>query len=405
MSERILVRKIEKNLWQWRQVNAAGEWRADSFYTGDINLLKESVHGHHVWLILPGQNIVSQRVEATVKDRRQLLKILPFEIEEGVIDDVDNLHFAYGVIENDQIPVAYGDMAWMQECIDEIEATGADVQRCGVDYLQIQRPADGWSLLLENDILYSHFATGVGFAVEKEMAAAYLVSLANSEMPAQLNLYADDQDGMAELRHFLPETLTNSETLQVSEEEAGYWDLVVSSAALRGDFRTGRLARRLPFDQWWGAFKYPIIAMAAAFLIALGATWFELQQVESERKTLMAQTDEIFRQAVPKGAISDPERQLRAMLGNAGNGSAASNVVSLMAGVAPALQSFKEVTVRSLRYTVENGQLQMNIEANSFTTFEALRVKIAEAGYEVDIKSANVYGEVHQAQMRVSEAS
>lgn len=403
MSERILVRKIEDNLWQWRAVSAAGEWYGEAFYTGDINLLKESVAGQHVWLILPGQDVVSQQADATIKDRRQLLKILPYEVEEGIINAVEDLHFAFGAIEDDKIPLAYASIDWLSECIAELEDIGAVVQRVGVDYLQIQRPADGWALLLENNILYAHFAHGVGFAVEQEMAEAYLVSLANNETPTTLHLFADNEDALEQLRALLPENITGSEALVIEEREAGFWD-VIAPTVLVGDFRTGRLARKLPFDRWWHEFKYPIIAMAAAFLIAIGATWFALQQAESERRQIMAQTDQLFRQAVPEGNINDPERQLRGLVGNAGNSSAGSNAVALVAGVAPALESFDEVTIRSLRYSAESRQLQMNIEANSFATFEALRVKIAEAGFNVEIKSANVYGDVHQAQFRVSEA-
>lgn len=404
MSERILVRKIEPNLWQWRAVTAQQEWASEAFYTGDINLLKESVEGRHVWLIVPGQNVVSQRAEATIKDRRQLLKLLPFEVEEGIINAVEDLHFTYGAIENDKIPLAYADIEWLRECIAEIEDIGGAVQRCGVDYLQMLRPDDGWTLLLENNILYAHFAKGVGFAVEQEMAAAYLKSLAGTESPSRLHLYADDERSLQSLRALLPDALTQQEALVVEEQEAGFWDVISPSVALRGDFRTGRLARKLPFDKWWHEFKYPIIAMAAAFLVAIGATWFALQKAETERREIMAQTDEIFRQAVPSGSISDPERQLRALVGGSGNSSASSNAVALIAGVAPALDSFDEVSVRSMRYSAESGQLQLNIEANSFATFEALRVKIAEAGLNVEIKSANVYGDVHQAQLRVSEA-
>lgn len=404
MSERILVRKIEPNLWQWRAVTAQQEWASEAFYTGDINLLKESIEGRHVWLIVPGQNVVSQRAEATVKDRRQLLKLLPFEVEEGVISAVEDLHFSYGAIENDKIPLAYADLEWLRECIAEIEDIGGAVQRCGVDYLQLRRPDDGWTLLLENNILYAHFAKDVGFAVEQEMAAAYLKSLAATESPASLRLYADDERALQALRALLPDRLTQQEGLVIEEQEAGFWDVTSPSAGLRGEFRSGRLARKLPFDKWWHEFKYPLIAMAAAFVVAIGATWFALQQAESERREIMARTDEIFRQAVPAGSISDPERQLRAMVGGSSNSGAGSNAVVLIAGVAPALNSFDEVSVRSMRYSAESGQLQLNVEANSFATFEALRVKIAEAGLNVDIKSANVYGETHQAQLRVSEA-
>lgn len=404
MSEKVLVRKIAHNLWQWREVTTLGTWRADTFYTGDINLLKETVEGRLVSLILPGQDIVSDRLPADISDRRQLLKILPFEVEEFIIDDVDDLHFAYGAVTNQTIPVAYADAEWLAEAIAELEAIGAEVQRVSADYLQLPKTPEGWTVLLENGVVLVLTDAEVGFAVEQEMASAYLTSLAATP-PQRLQLYADDQDSLYTLVGLLPDKLKAEDGPEILEQEAGYWDVLVPGRPLVSDFRNGRLARKLPFAKWWQDFKVPLIATAAAFLIALGGTWLGLNRVEAERKAIVQQTDAIFRQVVPKGNISDPERQLRGLLGTSSAVAGGSNVVGLLAGVAPAISSLDEVVVKSFRYTADNSQLQMNVEAKSFTTFETLRSKIAEAGYTVEIKSANVYGDVHQAQIRVSEAS
>lgn len=404
MSERILVRKIEQNLWQWREASGQGEWLRDAFYTGDINLLKEAVEGKQVWLVVPGQEVVSQRVDVEIKDRKQLLKVLPYEIEETIIDPVEDLHFAYGPLEQDTITVAYADIEWLQACIDEVEATGAEVQRCGADYLQLPRPEQGWVLLLENGVLLALVDNGVGFAVEQLMAPAYLAALANQPPPANLHLFGDSEESLMALHAMLPGTITQNEAITVAEQEAGFWDLVSAAQPLVLDFRSGKLARKLPFSKWWQEFKYPIVATAAGFLIAVGTAAMGLHKAETERKRIMANTDAIFRQAVPQGTISDPERQLRGLLGNNTNQAQSSNAVVLLAGVAPAIKSLSEVSVRSFRYNQDSGQLQLNVEAKSFDTFETLRAKIAEAGLTVDIKSANVYGDVHQAQMRVSEA-
>ncbi|MCR6652999.1 MAG: type II secretion system protein GspL [Cellvibrionaceae bacterium] len=405
MSERILVRKIGHNLWQWREASAEGEWLSEAFYTGDVNLLKESVEGRQVWLIVPGQEVVSQRVEVEIKDRKQLLKILPYEIEDGIIDAVEDLHFVYGNVENDTIAVAYTDADWLQACIGEVEAAGAEVQRCSVDYLQLPRPAEGWVLLLENEALIAQVEAGSGFAVEQSMAGAFLAALAAQyPPPAALHLYGDSEASLMALHALLPATITQNEAIAIAEQEAGFWDLVSPASPLAPEFRSGKLARRLPFEKWWQEFKYPIIATAAGFLIAVATTAIGLSKVEAERKRIMAQTDAIFRQAVPQGTISDPARQLRGMLGGGANQGQSSNVVSLLAGIAPAIKSLNEVSVRSFRYSHDTGHLQLNLEAKSFDTFETLRSRIAEKGLSVEIKSANVYGDVHQAQLRVSEA-
>lgn len=406
MSDKVLVRKIAPNLWQWREVDAIGQWRTDAFYTGDINLLKETVEGRQVSLILPGQDIVSERLAAEISDRKQLLKVLPYEMEEFIIDPVEDLQFIFGPIENETLCVAYCELEVLEQAIDEIEAIGAEVQRVVADYLQLPHSDGVWTLLLENGVLLARTDSMAGFAVEQAMAAAFLSALGDLHKPHKVYLYADNPEELYTLNGYLPAALKQeAQGPEIFEEEAGYWDLLVPATQLLGDFRIGKLARKLPFGKWWSDFKVPAIAAAIAFAVALITTWGGLAQVESDRRTIMAQTDAIFRQVVPRGNISDPERQLRGLLGNSSaTAEGSSNVVSLLSGVAPALNELDEVVVKSFRYTADNGQLQLNIEAKSFTTFETLRGKIAEAGYSVEIKSANVYGDVHQAQLRVGEA-
>lgn len=392
------------NLWQWRELDSAGQWLNDSFYTGDINLLKETVAGRLVSLILPGQDIVSDCVPADITDRKQLLKILPYELEEFIIEPVEDLQFTFGPIENGTICVAYGQLGLIAEAIQELEDLGSEVQRVAVEYVLLPLTEGGWTLLLENEVLMARTGTLEGFTVEQSMAEAYLAGLFKAKAPGKVVLYADDQDALYRLNSLLPAELKSEDGPDLIEEEAGFWDLVVPTVVPPGDFRTGKLARKLPFAKWWEDFKTPAIAAGVAFVIALGATWLGLNKLESERRAIMAQTDEIFRQVVPRGNISDPERQLQGLLGNSGGPVGSSNSVALLAGISPALNELDEVKIRSFRYSADNGQLQLNVEAQSFATFETLRSKIAEAGLSVEIKSANVYGDVHQAQLRVSEA-
>ncbi len=404
MAEKIIVRKVASGLWQWRDVAGQGDWRSNSFYTGDINLLKESTEGKSVWLVLPGQDIVSQQVITEISDRRQLTKILPFEVEENIIDPIEDLHFAFGPLHDRRIAVAYGDAEWMQAAVTEVEGTGAEVDRVAVDYGLLPRPDDSWVLLLENGQLIAHIAPGVGFAVEIEAAALYLAALVADGQPGLIQLFADTDEGLDQLRAVLPGTVAENSTIAIEEAEAGFWDLVRPGQGGPFNFRGGRLARKLPLNKWWLDWKTPVITVAAAFLVALGVTWLGLMDVDRQRKEITRQTDEIFRQVVPAGSITDPERQLRGLLGKSGNSIGASNLMSILAGVAPAIGEYDQVRIRNFRYSSENRQLQLNIEADSFATFESLRNKIAEAGLTVDIRSANVQGDTHQAQLRVSEA-
>lgn len=409
MSERVLVRKIEDKLWQWREVNTLGEWVDNAIHTGDINLLQETVKGRWVSLILPGQKIVSKRLVADIKDRNQLIKILPFEIEDNVVDPIENMHFHYGPVENGMIALAYGKLDWISECIHEIEDLECEVIQCSADYLQLPRSEGeelSWTLLFENGQLTALIAKDEGFVIEKGMATLFLEAAATRAIPKKVELFAENEDALIELKSLLPNSVIDSEDLQLEERIADYWGLLSPSQALRGNFRTGRLARKLPFAKWWDDYRIPIIGAAAAFLLAIGATWLGQQKADEQRKTIFAQTDEIFRQVVPSGKINDPHRQLRGMLGKStSSGDGTSNAVHLIASVGPAIGAIGSVSVKSFRYSGSKKQLQMNVEGNSYQDFESLRKKITDVGFEVEIKSQSAHGDVFQAQLRVSEAS
>jgi general secretion pathway protein L len=403
VSERIFVRKCDNNLWQWRHLTPQGQWANASFYTGDINLLAESVAGKAVTLLLPGQQVVSQYIETDLKDRKLINKVIPYQIEDAIIDNIDDLVFAYGPIQDGRLLVVYVKEDLARQALAELEATGADVQRILVDYLELSAPAGQWTLLLDGDNLFVLDEQQTGFVADTSLAPLYLASALGQVQPQTLVLVADDEAEVTRLKSWLPAAVTPEEGWTLMEELGGFWDFVLMQPKPAIDFRQGRLARQLPFAQWWHEWKLPAVAAACAFGLALGTTAFELASAKKMQKAIIAERDSYYRQVIPgNGSVVNPVNTLKGKLGS-GNTTEASNLMGMMATVGPAMAAYKDVKLSSFRYTVENGELQLNLEAKDISTLEALRGKIAEAGLGAEIKRASVSGETNQAQMRITE--
>ncbi|HEY7774832.1 MAG TPA: type II secretion system protein GspL [Marinagarivorans sp.] len=410
MAEKILVRKVATGLWQWRQVTASQLWASDAFYTGDINLLAESVAGKTCWLILDGRHVVTQRVDVGVKDRKVLTKLVPFEVEESVVTPIDNLTFAYGPLVDGEVDTAYTDEANTAEEIAELEELGAEVPSAVCDYLELDA-GDGWVLLLDEQTLYAKYGSHRGFSCDADNAELFILALCETHkgddkttlLPPAIHLVADGEESLARLRGYLPEFVESAEGVSIYEQEGGFWDVLKLGAKPVLDFRTGNLARKLPFGQWWNEWKVPAIAAAAAFVIAAGVTWGELHQAKKASQQLFADRDAVYRQVVSSGSITDPVRQLKAKLGTEKD-TEPSNVVLLVSKVAPQIRANNDLKVTSFRYTQNNGALQFNVESKDFAMLEALRGKIAETGLTAEIKSSRASGDIHQAQIRVTES-
>lgn len=401
VSERIFVRKFDHNLWQWRLATNLGQWQSEAFYTGDINLVAETIRGRSISLILPGQLVGSQNVETDLKDRKMVAKVIPFQIEEFIVDSIDDLVFAYGPVTNGVVPALYVDESYAQTAISELEAVGADVQRCLVDYLELSREPNYWTLVLEGDRLLVADGPLSGFVTERHLAPLYLSTAFAEQILTGVTLVAQDEEDLNTLKSWLPTAVSGDENLVIQEEIGGFWDFFLIQPKPLIDFRQGRLARRLPFMQWLNEWKIPASAFAAAFLLAVGVSYGELYSAKQTQRKIFAERDDIFRQVIPGGSIADPVRQLKGKLGNT-NQVEPSNLIGMMASVGPAMEATKEVKLSSFRYTHDNGELQLNLEAKDIATLEALRSKIAESGLNAEIKRASVSGETNQAQMRIT---
>lgn len=430
VSERIYVRKLENNLWQWRHVTPLGQWASESFYTGDINLLAESISGKQVVLLLPGQNAVSMREETDLKDRKLIAKVLPFQVEEHIIDSLDELVFAYGPITNGALTLCYVNEEYARSAIELLESRGALVQRVLVDYLELSREEGAFTLILEHGQLVLADDQGSGLCVERNLAPLVMRSLFTEHERPRLVLVAEDEAELGELKAMLPEAIlaedAQTETsagnldedgadeydldapakpvnTRVSEEIGGFWDYVLVQAKPAIDFRQGALARKLPFAQWFKEWRIPAAAAVVAFGLAMLAATLDLTTSRKQYRQYLAERDGFYRQIIPgAGSVVDPVKTLKAKLGG-GNQTPGSNLVGILNNIGPAISAHKDVKLSSFRYTHENRELQLNLEARDIATIEAVRNQIAQTGLKAEIKRASASGEVNQALMRITE--
>ncbi len=431
MSERIYVRKLENSLWQWRHVTPQGQWASESFYTGDVNLLAESIHGKQVVLLLPGQNAVTLREETDLKDRKLISKVMPFQVEEHIVDSLDDLVFAYGPVSDGAVTLCYVNEAYARAAIESIESHGGLVQRVLVDYLELSREEGGFTLILEHDQLMVADDQGSGFCVELSLAPLVLKSLFADRAQPRLVLVAEGEAELGQLKAMLPEAVLAQDPeleqaepaldeqdglaeldmdlspkpviSRVSEELGGFWDFVLVQPKPAIDFRQGSLARKLPFAQWLKEWRIPAAAAVIAFGLAMLAATLELTTTRKQFRQIVAERDGFYRQIIPgAGNVVDPVKTLKAKLGG-GSQSPGSNLVGILNNIGPAISAHKDVKVSSFRYTHENRELQLNLEARDIATLEAVRNQIAQTGLKAEIKRASVAGEVNQALMRITE--
>ena len=408
MTEIIIVRQLADDLWQWRYASSRTGWRDDEIHSGDLEGLGNSLpaRGMPAFYLLPGEKVVAQRITAEARERRHLSKLVPYQLEEQAIDPVDDLHFSLGPVHDNKLAVAYTNLNELQQAMEQLEAAGCDVQHCVADFLMMERAADSWTLCIDEQRLLAHTGEGLGLAVELDLAHAVVPALAGyQKAPLRIELCAADTGGLDQLRALLPEALNASEELEIVASEADFWDLLDPTALPELDFRSGALGRRLPLLRWWREWRTPIVATAAAFVLAIGVTAGQYWRAQAEHTSITEQMTQVYRQAVPNAGsdVRDPEKRLASLVGDAGATQSSSNLMYLLSQVTPAIESKDSLSVTSFRYSQENRELQLNLEAKDFSQLEAVRADITQRGLTAELLRVSAQGDVHQARMRVVE--
>lgn len=408
MSEKLFARQLENGLWQWRRLSD-DEWATSHYDTGDNEALADSLRDKSVdsvCLILPGQVAVSSVQHAEVGNRKQLQKLIPYEMEEQIIDSVDDLHFLLGVMEKDKVTVVYAKSETIKNALEQLESVNCDANQCLPDYLLLVRENDGATILWEDNYVCASLGKGLGFTVEEDLAPMVVAGISTDyEFTATINVVAETEENANALASWLPEKWKQENGPEIIVQTGTFWEWLdggVEQAIL--NFRTGKFARQLPIARWWQDWKKPAYVAAAAYLIAVSASFSQYLQAKSEHRSIIKEMNTVYLEAVPNGRPGDPEGALRSMVRGLDGESNATNLMLILDGVSGALAGNSDIVMSSFRYNGDQKELRFNLEAKSFSDLESLRSAVEQKGFAAELLRVTAEGDVTQANMRVTEA-
>ena len=410
MTERVFARQIQGDLWQWRLLTNHGEWASDAWDTGDDDALKETMPtSAPVLVMLNGQAIISSNAEMEEKDKRHIAKLLPYEMEEQLIDAVEDLHFSYGDIVDGNVSVLYGRDAVIQEPVDSLTNLGCDVFHALPDYLMLTLPEGGGAtLVMDSGIVYIRLGPTVGLSVDAAMAPQVISRIdAEYDIGARIHLVAENDEEISKLHSWLPKHWVDDGGPEVVASRALFWDMVDTS--LSSEFlnmRRGKFSRRLPINNWINIWKIPGIFLGVAFVLALAVQFSSYLTAKSEVTSIRKEINAVYKDAVPNGRPGDPEGSLRSLArGVDTNTNEPTNFMSLLNNVSQAIAKSKKTTLTTFSYNGTQRSLQLTLEVESISELSTLREEFSKRGVKTDSPRTNRIGERFQARIKATEAS
>jgi general secretion pathway protein L len=412
--------------WCW-----LGDDHAPAPTAGDIDALRAALGdlGQQAWLLLPGAKVVTRRLEYTEKEKKHLRNLLPFQLEESVVGDIDDLHVAIGTASAGKVALAYTDKQWLKAIFHQLANIGIEITRCwstsqvlplGAPEVKEPQepslletsetpeqqltasPAATWTLGFENGQVNIRFAEQEGFSVPLPLLASALGMLIATQKLSDklpyLTLRAAEQADLEALYQSLPAHLA----AQVSSQTlADPWQLDFNGKAI--DLCQAEFSQRLPLERWVKLWRGVGILALVTFVVYVGVLGFNIIKLNKENLQLRQQMEAVYRTVVPSGQSDDPEKRLRLKLQQLQPKTQTGSVVAILAGVFPIIAANPDVTVKVVSYSADSGELSINVQAHSFNSIDALRQSISSQGYTAELLTANAQGDLNSGRLKITK--
>lgn len=368
-----------------------------------------------LWLMLSTDHTSTRIVPFVARESRHLRAAIPFQLEDTLLGDIDDLHFAFGqwrraaglASGNDaEVAVSWCQREWLQRQLAPFAEQQLELASAVPESLLLVR-GSGWSLHLEDQLL-CHIDHGFGFSIAPELMTESLeLLLQQSGMPKNVQLSAASMERLEQLQAALPEALqgiaeSHCQTLaqRLAPLQCDNFDGSPEWPAL--NLLQGSFAPRLPLARWWQQWR----SLAAMVLFAITA-WstnsvLEIQQLKNQQTVLENQIESAFRSVVPEGLMVDAPKQLRNRLLELDAGSSYQGPVALLASIAPVLARDQTVELNGFAYNLRQGDVRLNCQAESFTAIEQLLSRLQEQGIDAELVHSSADGKGQRARLRIA---
>ncbi|MEE4191736.1 MAG: type II secretion system protein GspL [Halieaceae bacterium] len=346
---------------------------------------------------VPGGDVSLREVSITAAEKRHIAKSLPYMLEDDFATDVDNLHFAQRPLDKLELGVAactHDAMERWQELLAELPGVSQWIP----EPLLLPWQAGELCVVIEAHQVVVRSGANEGFSAERNLGAAMLASLPE-DMADAVIVYGLDQGADSEL---LPAWMRErmqwrtgkfAAALMLAEEERQPLNL-----------RQGDYGANLPIEQWWRQWRLVAGVFGAAFLLQVTSTYANFASLESENLQLRQQIESAYRQVVPRGAVVDPERQLKRQLDELRGGSQSVSFVSLMDRIGGVVAKQPGAQVASINFNDKLGDVRINLVVPDFNSVEKIRSALVELGMDAVTENSNRQGDAVRARLKVSES-
>jgi general secretion pathway protein L len=382
---------------------------AGSFHQGELADASRYCRGAHVIVIVPSEEVFITSVSLPGKNRKKLLRAVPYAIEDQLVDDIETLHFALSQNRsNGRFIVSAVEERMIEYWDTSLKSAGIFAETMIPDVLALQASEDSWTVMLEATRALVRSPSGM-FCSDIENLPLMLNNLylsAADERPGQVVVHdCSKASHMTTLKALCPD-------IEFNVVECVNGPFGIFAEQYRPDTTVNLYQGEYKRQQGIGRHLKPWIPAAALFAVWIGwqlvVNIMALIDLDNKSEILTEQMRQVYKTAFGPGK-QPKSYQLRSSMESRMNvilakqGQSEGSLQEMLVKTAPILKNVSGAQLEGLRY--KNGRLDIDLIVKKSSDVDPLKEKIqSQTGWEVKSNATTSKG-VTKVRMTVESKS
>ena len=352
-------------------------------------------------IIMAGQQVSLVGAEMPIKNARQIIKALPFAVEEQLANDINQNHLVYLGKQGNEARAAIV----QHEFMSSLSAI-PNVQTALPLSLVLPNKNDRWSIyLIGNNAIVRTDETS-GFSCTATQLTLYLEHAQSGEETGteqQIELFSLPGED-----HSLLTAQLETSGYKVEIETVGsVWQLAESTDKKHpANLMVGQYKPVPTKKKKAPSVLTPVIGLAASVLIVgVFANIWQGKTNEHLAKEVRKASVAYYKSLFPGERVRSLKRDFKSKLGGETN-SGPVNFTNTLGVIGKPLTdeaSFKTISLQNIRFNEKRGGFEMDLTASSIAQLEGYKKALSEKGFAVEITSATNENSVIKGHLKVKQ--
>jgi len=371
--------------WVYKDVN--NELQMGS---GSLTEAAEKSKGYQIAVVLKGEDVLFLNAEIPGNNMQRARQAIPYLLEDSLIDDVDNLHFAIKKYQENNYHVAIINKSYFERTISELKKSGINPGIVTTDYLLL----DGEEILFSDGVRVLYKSTEISFSAADIKDVSF-----HALKPQKIIQCGTSKQALLDDFTAVESENCGSQPLLCLVENSSVNDSV---NLLQGEFKETK--------KWSETGKnwLPVAAVLLVWLSLQGGLFIaDYIGYSQKNEALKNQINAIYKRTFPDAKrIVNAKAQMQQRLSDlqkrkGQSGRSFSNMLTANAAI---LSNTNGLEIKSLRYY--DGRINLELELASLQVLEKLKIELSKnKGYIVEVKNASSTKNNVTAQLQISGAA